>query len=373
MGEGSELEKIPHEIIKEAYKVGIEEEETRSGTLFHVDQSTVYSKVNEKFGGKLELMDTKEALEKYDWVKDYLWNLIDKEKDEFTEKVSEEFGGGYFMRILPNQEIMFPLQSCLLMRKQNQEQKVHNIIIAEENSKAHIISGCTQSHGVTKGSHLGVTEYYIKKNAELNFTMIHDWGEETFVRPRSAALIEDKGSFTSNYVNLEPVKDVQMYPEAYCNGKESKVSFNNILYSQKNSNLDIGSKAVLNGKESRAEMISRAIVQDGAKIIVRGEIDGNNSECKGHLECRGLIMDNDSIIRSIPELVARKKGADITHEAAVGKISEKQIEYLMTRGIPRDRAISLITRGFMDVRILGLPEELNKEVNKILDMALEKK
>lgn len=66
MAKESELTKIPHQILEEVYKAGIEKsEEKRSGTLMHVDQTTLYSKVNESFMGKLELMDTKEALQRY--------------------------------------------------------------------------------------------------------------------------------------------------------------------------------------------------------------------------------------------------------------------------------------------------------------------
>lgn len=372
MAKESELTRIPHKILEEAYKAGIEKsEEHRSGTLMHIDQSTVYSKVNEAFRGKIEIMDTKEALRKYSWLNDYMWKLVDMDKDEFTKRVAEDFSGGYFMRILPNAEVIFPLQSCLMITKGDLEQKIHNIIIADEGSKAHIISSCVQHFEVEKASHLGISEFYVKEGAVLNFTMIHNWSEKTLVRPRSAALIEDRGEFVSNYLCLRPVGDVQMYPVAFCNGEDSKVIFNSILYGYGKSLLDIGSKAILNGKNSRAEMISRAIARKGSEIIVRGRIDGNNSECKGHLECRGLIMDNESVIQSIPELIARKKGAEITHEAAVGKVSEKEIIYLMTRKLSEEQAISMIIRGFMDVGIMGLPKTLSEEVNRIVDMVTE--
>ena len=271
------------------------------------------------------------------------------------------------MRILPGAEISFPLQSCLMITERNLEQRVHNIIIAEEGSKAHIITSCVQHSSVPKASHLGISEIYVKKNAMLNFTMIHQWSEDTLVRPRSAAQIDDKATFVSNYVCMRPVRDVQMYPVAYCKGEDSRVSFNSILYGQKNSLLDIGSKAVLSGRGSKAEMVSRAIAREGSKMIIRGMIEGNNSECKGHLECRGLLMDDESLMQSIPELIARKKGVEITHEAAVGKISEKEITYLMTRRLSRDQAVSLIIRGFMDVSILGLPEALNAEIKNIVN------
>jgi Fe-S cluster assembly scaffold protein SufB len=368
MSKESDLTKIPHQILEEAQKAGLDtEEKNRSGTFVHVNQETITAKVNELYEGKIELMDIKDALKKYSWLEDYWWKLVSKDKDEYTKKVAEDYSGGYFMRILKGAEIAFPLQSCLLITQRNLEQRVHNIIIAEEDSKAHIITSCLQHSTVPNAAHLGISEIYVKKGAMLNFTMIHQWSEKTLVRPRSGAQVEDKATFISNYVCMRPVRDVQMYPVAYCSGDESRVSFNSILYGHKNSLLDIGSKAVLTGKESKAEMVSRAIAREGSKMIIRGMIEGDNPDCKGHLECRGLLMDDESFMQSIPELIAKKKGVEITHEAAVGKISEKEITYLMTRKLSRDQAVSLIIRGFMDVSILGLPDILNKEIKSIID------
>jgi Fe-S cluster assembly scaffold protein SufB len=94
---------------------------------------------------------------------------------------------------------------------------------------------------------------------------------------------------------------------------------------------------------------------------------------EGHLECRGLLMDDASFMESIPELIARRKGVEITHEAAVGKISEKEITYLMTRKLSRDQAVSLTIRGFMDAGILGLPDSLNAEIKRIIEASTEAK
>jgi len=362
------LTKVPHKILEEAERAGIEsDEKNRSATFVHLNQETVTAKVNEIYESKLELMDIKVALKKYSWLEDYMWKVVSKEKDEYTKKVAEDYSGGYFMRILPGAKIEFPLQSCLMITQRNLEQRVHNIIIAEERSNAHIITSCVQHSTVPKASHFGISEIYVKNGAMLNFTMIHQWSRDTFVRPRSGAKIADKATFVSNYVCMRPVRDVQMYPVAYCSGEDSRVSFNSILYGHRDSLLDIGSKAVLSGKGSKAEMVSRAIAREGSKMIIRGMIEGDSSDCRGHLECRGLLMDDVSYVQSIPELIAKKKGVEITHEAAVGKISEKEITYLMTRKLSRDLAVSLIIRGFMDVSILGLPEALNAEIRNIVD------
>ena len=54
-----------------------------------------------------------------------------------------------------------------------------------------------------------------------------------------------------------------------------------------------------------------------------------------------------------------------------GKISEKEILYLMSRRLSRDQAISMIIRGFMDVGIFGLPKSLSEEINRIVNLVAE--
>jgi Fe-S cluster assembly scaffold protein SufB len=49
----------------------------------------------------------------------------------------------------------------------------------------------------------------------------------------------------------------------------------------------------------------------------------------------------------------------------VGRISEEELEYLMSRGLSSEQATSVIVRGFLDVEIKGLPEELKKEIKDI--------
>jgi len=43
----------------------------------------------------------------------------------------------------------------------------------------------------------------------------------------------------------------------------------------------------------------------------------------------------------------------------------------MSRKIPRDQAISMIIRGFMDVGIMGLTKALSEEVSRVIDLVAE--
>lgn len=366
------LKELPRDIVRTAETTGIEEtERQRSGSFFQLDESAVFAKVISRFKGQIEIMDTKDALEKYDWLHDYYWKLVDRDKDEYTKQVDEEFVGGYFLRILAGSKITFPIQSCMYISKHGFRQNVHNIIIAEAGSEAQIITGCAVSEDIGAAEHIGISEFYVKKGAKLTFTMIHNWNRETKVRPRSAAVIEDDASFISNYVILKPVRDLQMYPVAICSGKNSVARFSSLLHAENRSLMDVGSRVELIGDGSRAEVISRAIAKDNSKIIARGILQSKNPTVKAHLECRGLLLGNKSTIHAIPELLATGEGVDMSHEAAVGKIAEKEILYLMSRGLTRDEATALIIRGFLDTRILHLPSALDNMIKGLTERVAE--
>ena len=66
---------------------------------------------------------------------------------------------------------------------------------------------------------------------------------------------------------------------------------------------------------------------------------------KSYTDCKSLILDNRSISNAIPEVKVECDEAEVSHEASVGKISDKAIYYLQTRGISEDEARAMIVRG----------------------------
>ena len=335
----------------------------RAGTYIQMDNTAVHSSIRQE---GIEVMATRQALEKYDWLPDYWWKAVPVDTDKYTANVELGQYNGYFIRALPGYKTIFPVQACLYLAKARLAQNVHNIIIAEENSELHIITGCTTARKDEPGLHLGVSEFYIKRGAKVTFTMIHSWNPEVAVRPRTAAIVEQDGLFLSNYVLMKPVRSLQMYPAARCMGENATVRYNSILVAAKGSSLDVGSRALLNAKGARTEIVSRAITS-GGNIIVRGYIEGNVPEVKGHLECRGLILSEKGMIHAIPELRGTLAGIDLSHEAAVGKIAEEEVEYLMARGLTRAEATATIVRGFLRVDIEGLPPMLSAELQRTIE------
>lgn len=361
----SEPIKLETKVKERAKKVGFELSDTsRSGTFFQSDQ-TVMGAMTHK--GGVVVMSIKEAMKKYDWLKDYWWKAVDRKKDEYTKIADVEEADGYFIYAPKGVKTDYPVEACLYIEKDGSTQKVHNIIIAEEGAELHIITGCTSGHEVNTGLHVGVSEFFVKKGGKISFTMIHSWAPEIEVKPRTGILVEEDGVYMSNYVTMNPVKDLQTYPVCRL-GKNATARFNSILWATPGSYMNVGSKVILEGEGSRAEIIARTI-SNGGTIINPGSMEGLAPGVKGHLECRGLILGDKGRIHAVPEIDARLDDVDLSHEAAVGKIAEEEIQYLQARGLTSDEATAAIVRGFLDIEIKGLPEMLKNEIKKATDLS----
>jgi len=366
----SNLSELPEETKKTALLTGVvSDEEFRCGTYFQLDHSVVFEKVREEFKGKVEIMNTKKAMEEYDWVKDYWWKAVPVDTDKYTAQAELEWDYGYFLRALPGAKVTFPMQSCLFISQHGIDQNVHNLIIAEEGSEVQIITGCT-AYDLRKGLHIGISEFFVKKNAKLTFTMIHRWAPKLDVRPRAVAIVEDDATFTNNYICLNPVKSLQLYPTAYCNGKNSVTNLNTIVLGAGDSDIDVGGRIVLRGENSRGQVLTRCVGEDSSKIHARGHIIGE-SNGRAHIDCRGLIVSDEANIYAIPLLDGLVKGCELSHEAAVGRIKEEELWYLMSRGLTEEEATSLIIKGYLDPGIFGLPRKLEDDIRRVTEMSVK--
>jgi hypothetical protein len=337
-------------------------QEGRGGTYFQKDTSVIHCGTRQE---GIEVIPIRQALEKYDWIADYYWKLVPVDMDKYTAAAELGLHDGYVIRALPGSKSIYPIQACLYLDKDGLQQNVHNIIIAEEDSELHIITGCSTSPHMKRGVHVGISEFYVKRNAKLSFTMIHNWAEDMMVRPRSVARVEEGGLFLNNYICMKPVKSIQMYPTTHLAGKDAVARFYSIIVGSPDSEYDIGGRIFLKEKGNRAEIVARAI-SNGAKMIARGHLIGEVADIKAHLECRGLLL-NGGLIHAIPELEGHVDGVEMSHEAAVGKIAQEEISYLMSRGLSEDEATATIVRGFLSVDIPGLPEPLKAEIDRAIE------
>ena len=320
----------------------------------------------------LELLPIADALEKYDWLREkYYWQATLADLDEYTTQCAAATEPqGYFVRVKKGVKVPFPVQACLYITQGDITQMVHNIVILEENAELHLITGCATRTGVSNAVHLGVSEHYVGRNASLTSTMVHSWGSEVEVYPRSGTIIEAGGAFVSNYVSLRPARIIQTNPRTWLNGEGAAAKYLTIILGSRGSTIDTGGDVYLNGANSSAELAHRAVCT-GGRIYQRGLLIGKAPGCRAHVDCAGMMLDagEDGFIEAVPGLRALHPEARMSHEASIGKIAPEQVAYLQSRGMEEREAISLIIRGFLDADIEGISPELDARIAEIAELA----
>ncbi|HWR97049.1 MAG TPA: SufD family Fe-S cluster assembly protein, partial [Candidatus Methanoperedens sp.] len=351
-----------------ALAVGIDlEAGGRAGSFVQRDQGLLARSVQERFAGQLELAWSADPAGRPPWAEALWWRLVDPGADKYTAAVALRPTGGYCLRALPGANVEEPVQACLLIAENALSQNLHNLVVVEEGAALHVITGCTVQRAAA-GLHIGVSEFVVRRGASLTFTMIHRWGEGIDVRPRSAVLVEEGGTYVSNYVLFGAVRSLQMYPATTLRGAGARARFQAVLCGRGDSLIDIGSRVVHEGAGSSSETITRTIGADRSRTWARGQLVARTDRCRARLECRGMLVSPQAAIHAIPELEADGvPHAELSHEAAISPIAEEEVAYLTARGLGREEAVAAITRGFLNVDLPGLPPALERSVREALN------
>lgn len=347
-------------------RVGFDPTIKHSGSFLMIDDKV---ESHEEKVKDLEILPTDNALDKYEDLADLMFKLVPLEKDEYTRMSEDIETSGFFFRVNEGVKIEDPVQSCFFINTNKSRQVVHNLIIAEPGSEVHIITGCATASYAPDASHIGITEFYIGRDATLTYTMVHSWGPEVSVYPRSAVVVEEGGLFISNYIALSEVGHIDMFPDAFIK-ERGTARFYSIVYAPQGSHLDLGARSHLQGRGATSDIISR-VVSVGGEVISRGHIIGESEGVSGFMECSGLLLEGDGVVRAVPELEGKIPDIKLSHEASVGMISEDDIAYLMASGLDEDSARNLIIQGFLDVRMKGLPSEVQEEIDKMVGRIVE--
>lgn len=111
--------------------------------------------------------------------------------------------------------------------------------------------------------------------------------------------------------------------------------------------ININDRIILTGENSRSLIKMRAVPANGGKVLAKGKMTALASGCRGHIDCEEIVIGENSIAYALPIIEVKHPEAHITHEASVGKVNQRELESLMTRGLSEEEAIDFIISGKM--------------------------
>ena len=255
----------------------------------------------------------------------------------------------------------------------NNSELVENIeIIANENSISTIILKYETEEDI-EAWHNGLIRIFAKSNSKIKVVFIN--------------LMNTKShSFISIENNIEENANVD-YTVVDFGGKNSITNYyTNILGDNGNNNIDtiyLGKEeqlfdlnyiVELRGKKSNVNIEVQGALKDNARKHFKGTIDFKRGckKAKGNENENCMLLSDTAKSLALPMLLCSEEDVEGNHSSSAGKIGEKELFYIMSRGFELKEALKLLVRAkFNKILEKISDEELKEQILKEIDDRLE--
>ena len=252
-------------------------------------------------------------------------------------------------------------------------QLVDNIeIIAEPNSKATIVIKYI-SNSDDENYHNGLIRLISKQKSETNVIIVNllNKNSNNFLSLDTELQENAKSNFT--IIDFGGRNNISNY---YCNlvGNEADNSINTIYIGSDEQLFDINYISELRGEKTNINMEIQGALKDSAKKHFKGTIDFK----KGAKKATGdenefcMLLSKDARSKALPMLLCSEEDVQGNHSSAAGKVDEKALFYIMSRGFSYKEAMKLIVKTKFNniletIKNNDLKDEIINEIDRRLD------
>lgn len=226
---------------------------------------------------------------------------------------------------------------------------VKNDFIIGDDCDITIIAGCGIHCGSDKREgHAGIHEFHVGKRSKVKYIEKHyATGEgkgRRILNPVTKVFLQDDARIEMELTQISGVDEAKRTNEAVL-GPRSSLLISEKVMTEGDQTAVSNNNILLEGRDSKAEVVARSVIKGDSHQDFHALIEARE-KCYGHLECDAIVMDNGRS-ETVPSLKSLHPEAELTHEAAIGKIADEQLVKLMTLGMDYDEAVKKIIQGFL--------------------------
>ena len=250
---------------------------------------------------------------------------------------------------------------------------IENIeIVAEEDTKATIILKY-ESEKNLEGYHNGIVRVNAKKGAKISVVIVNllNTVSNHFLAVENT--LEDNAKVKYTIVDFGGNKAITNY---YSNlvGENSDNQLNTIYLGKENQVFDLNYIGELRGPKSNVDIEVQGALKNTAKKHFKGTIDFKKG-CKkatGNENENCMLLSDTARSLALPMLLCSEEDVEGNHSSSAGKMGEKELFYIMSRGFELKEAQKLMVRAkfnkiLENVKDEELKEQILQEIDERLD------
>jgi Fe-S cluster assembly protein SufD len=222
-----------------------------------------------------------------------------------------------------------------------------NLVILGKNAKIDILESQLELNAQDSISN-HVSEFFIKENALLNYTLIQKGSENAAIHSNYFEQ-EDFSKINSNVFSLQN-KLIRNNHRVRSIGKDTETRLNGSFMPGKEEQFD--NRTLLDHRNVRgySEEVYKGILFEKSDAVFYGRIyvDQKAQQTNAYLNNSNILMDDSARMHSKPELEIYADDVKCSHGSATGDFDTEAQFYLQARGIGIESARKMLIHAFMD-------------------------
>lgn len=259
-----------------------------------------------------------------------------------------EHGVEVDMEIAEGVEVPFPIHVCTgYVEKRGYQRVIFNIRV-KRNARVKFTAHCVFPQA-EEFTHDAVSNVVVEEGATMEYNDEHyhsDLGRIT-LKTTTNARVEKNGVY-KNMFHLTKTRVGKLNVVMNLDLKERAVGeLVSKVKASKDDSVDINEIVYLNGEHARGLAKTVVVGLDESKVNVLNEAYGNAPYSRAHISCEEVTKGEKVTVSTTPVLKITNDLAELTHEASIGRVSQKQLETLMAKGLTDEEATELIIKGLL--------------------------
>ena len=244
-------------------------------------------------------------------------------------------------------------------------------ILAKQDTKSTIIIKYNQEQDINL-FHNGIIKVNTEKGSKINIIIINliNTISTNFLNIQNNLSENSKLNYT--IVDFGAANSITNY---YSNisGKKATNTLNTIYLGTQNQLFDLNYIAELKGQKSNVDIQVQGALKDNATKHFKGTIDfqkGCQKATGNETEFCMLLSDTAKSL-ALPMLLCSEEDVQGTHASSAGKVEEKELFYIMSRGFNEKEALNLLVKAKFNKLIQNIKnQQLKDQILKQIDNKL---
>jgi Fe-S cluster assembly scaffold protein SufB len=228
----------------------------------------------------------------------------------------------------PGAKVDYPVHLCFGMIPSEGLQEIISEFEIGEGAEVGFLAHCTFPNAVDL-KHVMDARIHVGPGATMRYSEGHYHGTQGGIEvlPTTYAQVDDEGRLESEFSLVHGRVgrlEIQFEVDVAAAGVVELVAK---AYGSADDEIRVSEVVRLNGEGARGLTKTRAAVRDRATSEVCTTAEGNAPGAVGHMDCTEIVRGK-AVARNVPVVVVRDDQARVTHEAAIGSVSRRELETL---------------------------------------------